>query len=133
MKASGVLSVKEYSMYDDETEEEILYQEEGAEKDVEIELNEDEPAFLQGKTKYSMDMSPVKISKNPEGSLSRAAALQAALSKERKEIEGQKQRMMIDSIPKDLNRPWEDPMPEVGQRHLAQEIRGVRLSAHDMP
>ncbi|KAI5353745.1 hypothetical protein L3X38_006639 [Prunus dulcis] len=40
---------------------------------------------------------------------------------------------MLDSIPKDLNRPSEDPMPETGERHLAQEFRGVGLSAYDMP
>ncbi|KAI8031051.1 putative pre-mRNA-splicing factor ATP-dependent RNA helicase DEAH5 [Camellia lanceoleosa] len=40
---------------------------------------------------------------------------------------------MLDSIPKDLNRPWEDPMPETDERHLAQELRGVGLSAYDMP
>ncbi|XWS17963.1 hypothetical protein CRYUN_Cryun32bG0001300 [Craigia yunnanensis] len=40
---------------------------------------------------------------------------------------------MLDSIPMDLNHPWEDPMPETGERHLAQELRGVGLSAYDMP
>ncbi|KAK9073702.1 hypothetical protein SSX86_006296 [Deinandra increscens subsp. villosa] len=130
--ASGVLSVKEYPMFDDETDG-MLYQEEGAEEELEVELNEDEPAFLQGQSRYSMDMSPVKIFKNPEGSLSRAAALQSALIKERREVREQQQRTMLDSIPKDLNRPWEDPMPETGERHLAQELRGVGLSAYDMP
>ncbi|PWA71821.1 hypothetical protein CTI12_AA277940 [Artemisia annua] len=89
LKASGVLGVKDHPVYHDEIEEGVLYQDVCAEKEVEVELNEDEPAFLQGKTKYLIDMSPVKILKNPEGSLSRARALQAALSKERKEIEGQ--------------------------------------------
>ncbi|XP_002510773.3 probable pre-mRNA-splicing factor ATP-dependent RNA helicase DEAH5 [Ricinus communis] len=130
--ASGVLGVQEYPMYDDEGDG-LLYQEEGAEEELEIELNEDEPAFLQGQTRYSVDMSPVKIFKNPEGSLSRAAALQSALIKERREVREQQQRTMLDSIPKDLNRPWEDPMPETGERHLAQELRGVGLSAYDMP
>ncbi|XP_031286935.1 probable pre-mRNA-splicing factor ATP-dependent RNA helicase DEAH5 [Pistacia vera] len=130
--ASGVLSVNEYPMYDEEGDG-IVYQEEGAEEELEIELNEDEPAFLNGQTRYSVDMSPVKIFKNPEGSLSRAAALQSALIKERREVREQQQRTMLDSIPKDLNRPWEDPMPETGERHLAQELRGVGLSAYDMP
>ncbi|KAF9611032.1 hypothetical protein IFM89_026383 [Coptis chinensis] len=40
---------------------------------------------------------------------------------------------MLDSIPKDLNRPWKDPMPETGERHLAQELRGIGLSGYDMP
>ncbi|KAG1330457.1 Helicase [Cocos nucifera] len=130
--ASGVFDVREYPMFDDDGDG-MLYQEEGAEQELEIELNEDEPAFLQGQSRFSIDMSPVKIFKNPEGSLSRAAALQSALIKERREVREQQQRTMLDSIPKDLNRPWEDPMPETGERHLAQELRGVGLSAYDMP
>ncbi|KAJ8772558.1 hypothetical protein K2173_027735 [Erythroxylum novogranatense] len=128
--ASGVLSLKELS--DDEGDG-MRHHEEEAEEELEIELNEDEPEFLQGQSRYSVDMSPVKIFKNPEGSLNRAAALQSALIKERREVREQQQRTMLDSIPKDLNRPWEDPMPEFGERHLAQELRGVGLSAYDMP
>ncbi|CAL1367891.1 unnamed protein product [Linum trigynum] len=131
--ASGVLSVKEHPMYDEEADALQLYEEEGGEEELEIEINEDEPAFLQGQTRSSVDMSPVKIFKNPEGSLSRAAALQSALIKERREVREHQQRTVLDSIPKDLNRPWEDPMPESGERHLAQELRGVGLSAYDMP
>lgn len=130
--AAGVLDMREYPMFDDDGDG-VLYQEEGPEEELEIELNEDEPAFLQGQSRFSIDMSPVKIFKNPEGSLSRAAALQSALIKERREVREQQQRTMLDSIPKDLNRPWEDPMPETGERHLAQELRGVGLSAYDMP
>ena len=130
--ASGVLDLSDYPNFDDDGDG-LLYQEEGAEEELEIELNEDEPAFLQGQTRYSIDMSPIKIFKNPEGSLSRAAALQSALIKERREVREQQQRTMLDSIPKDLNRPWEDPMPDTGERHLAQELRGVGLSAYDMP
>lgn len=130
--AAGVLDVRDYPMFDEEGDG-LLYQEEGAEEELEIELNEEEPVFLQGQSRFSIDMSPVKIFKNPEGSLSRAAALQSALIKERREVREQQQRTMLDSIPKDLNRPWEDPMPETGERHLAQELRGVGLSAYDMP
>ncbi|XP_006359631.1 probable pre-mRNA-splicing factor ATP-dependent RNA helicase [Solanum tuberosum] len=131
--AAGVLGVQEHPMFDEEGDG-MLYQEEGGvDEELEVELNEDEPPFLQGQSRYSVDMSPVKIFKNPEGSLSRAAALQSALIKERREVREQQQRTMLDSIPKDLNRPWEDPMPETGERHLAQELRGVGLSAYDMP
>ncbi|PQM34083.1 hypothetical protein Pyn_38041 [Prunus yedoensis var. nudiflora] len=130
--ASGVLGVTEYPMYDEKTDG-MLYQEEGAEEELEIELNEDEPAFLNEQSRYSVDMSPVRIFKNPEGSLGCAAALQSALIKERREVHEQQQRTMLYSIPKDLNRPWEDPMPETGERHLAQELRRVGLSAYDMP
>ncbi|KAK1417406.1 hypothetical protein QVD17_26533 [Tagetes erecta] len=132
--ASGVLAVKDYPVYDDENNDKVVYDEEDdGDNDFEVELNEDAPVFLRGYGDYSMDMSPVKIFKNPEGSLSRAAALQSALMKERREVRDQKERSMLDSIPKDLNRPWEDPMPESGERRLAHELTGVGLSAYDMP
>ncbi|KAK9987707.1 hypothetical protein SO802_027946 [Lithocarpus litseifolius] len=109
-------------------------EEEGAE--VKIEMNEDEPALLQGQSRYSSstDMSPVRICKNPEGSLSRAAKLQSALTKERREVSEKQERTMLDSIPEDLNRPWENPMLETSERHLAHELRGVGLLlAYDTP
>ncbi|KAK8618249.1 hypothetical protein V6N13_132249 [Hibiscus sabdariffa] len=93
--AFGVLRVDECPMYDEDGDG-MLYQEEGAEEELEIEMNEDEPAFLQGQTRYSIDMSPVKIFKNPEGSLSCAAALQSALIKERREVREHQQRAMLD-------------------------------------
>ncbi|KAJ4880660.1 hypothetical protein Rs2_37715 [Raphanus sativus] len=127
--ASGALKATEFPDYDEDGDV-MLYQEE---EELEIEMNEEVPAFLQGRTRYSADMSPVRVFKNPEGSLSRAAALQSALTKERREMREQQQRTVLDSIPKDLNRPWEDPMPETGERHLAHELRGVGLSAYGMP
>ncbi len=40
----------------------------------EIELNDDEPPFLEGQTtKAGLCLSPIKISQNPDGSLQRAA------------------------------------------------------------
>ncbi|CAN6682276.1 unnamed protein product [Malus baccata var. baccata] len=131
--AAGVLSATEHPMYDEETDG-MLYQEEGAEEQTEIDNNEDLPQFLLGEGGYFGEMSPVRIVENPKGSLRRAAALQSALIKERREVHDQQQRALLDSIPKDLNRPWEDPMPENGERHLAQELRGVGLSTtYEMP
>merc|ERR1719305_1232803 len=98
---------------------------EETQEEEEIELNESEPLFLRGQTKNSVAMSPIKIVKSPDGSLQRAAMTQSALAKERRELREQQQRALMDSIPKDLNRPWEDPMPEPGERHVAQELRGV--------
>jgi hypothetical protein len=48
-----------------------------------------------------------------------AAPAQSALAKERRELQQQQQRTLLEAIPKDLSRPWEDPMPEEGERHLA--------------
>ena len=54
----------------------------------------------------SVAMSPIKIVKNPDGSLQRAAMTQSALAKERRELRETQQRALMDSIPKDLNRPF---------------------------
>jgi ATP-dependent RNA helicase DHX8/PRP22 len=78
-------------------------------------------------------MSPIKIVKNPDGSLQRAAMTQSALAKERRELRETQQRALMDSIPKDLNRPWEDPLPEPGERHIAQELRGLGYTQEAVP
>eukprot|EP00898_Chlorokybus_atmophyticus_P004046 jgi/Chlat1/4642/Chrsp3S05597 len=130
--ASGVLDVREYPMYDEEGQG-MLNVEEDVEDDLEVEINDEEPPFLKGQTSQSIDVSPIKIVKNPDGSLQRSAMTQSALSKERRELRDQQQRTMLDSIPKDLNRPWEDPLPESGERHLAQELRGIGMSAYELP
>lgn len=57
-----------------------------SDEEVEIEMVEEEPAFLKGFGRVGMDLSPVKIVKNPDGSLSQAAMMQSALQKERREV-----------------------------------------------
>jgi len=39
-------------------------------EDIQIDIVEDEPPFLEGHTKQSVELSPVRIVKNPDGSLS---------------------------------------------------------------
>ena len=125
---SGVLPVEQYPTYDAELG--MLAVEE-TEEETEVELVEIEPAFLRGQTKRSgkarEHLEPVKIVKNPDGSLQRAAMQQLNLAKERRELRQAQANDLIDSIPKDLNRPWEDPMPEAGERHFAQELRSINV------
>jgi ATP-dependent RNA helicase DHX8/PRP22 len=52
-------------------------------------------------------------------------------AKERRELRQAQANQLIDSIPKDLNRPWEDPLPEAGERHFAQELRSINMSSFD--
>jgi ATP-dependent RNA helicase DHX8/PRP22 len=48
-----------------------------AEEEFEIDLNDQEPEFLKGhSSKSGIEMSPIKIVKNPEGSMQRAAMTQ---------------------------------------------------------
>ena len=123
---SGVLPIEQYPTYDPELG--MLAVEE-TEEETEVELAEVEPNFLRGQTKKSgrRDLEPVKIVKNPDGSLQRAALQQGTLAKERRELRQAQANQLIDSIPKDLNRPWEDPLPEAGERHFAQELRSINV------
>ncbi len=46
----------------------------------------------------------MKIVKNPDGSMQRAAMTASALAKERRELKEQQQRTLLEAIPKDLSR-----------------------------
>ncbi|UPQ97127.1 DEAH-box nuclear pre-mRNA splicing factor [Chloropicon primus] len=130
--ASGILPVSEYPNFDEDGPG-LLNEEEGAEEEIEVDLNEDEPPFLQGQTNASgVDVSPIKIVRVPDGSLQRAAMTQSALAKERRELKEQQQRSEMEAVPKDLSRPWEDPMA-AGDRQLAAEVKGTGLAARDVP
>ncbi|CEF70386.1 ATP-dependent RNA helicase DHX8 [Strongyloides ratti] len=61
-------------------------------EDMEIELVEDEPDFLKGYGKHVMDIEPVKVVRNPDGSLAQAATMQGCFQKERREAKLQAQR-----------------------------------------
>lgn len=63
-----------------------------ADEDVEIELVEEEAPFLKGYGRHILDMSPIRIVKNPDGSLSQSALMQTALQKERRELKQQQVR-----------------------------------------
>ncbi|CAB9530521.1 splicing factor ATP-dependent RNA helicase [Seminavis robusta] len=128
---SGVLPVEEYPTYDAAAGGMLAMEE--TEEETQVELAEYEPAFLKGQTRRSgrVDLEPVKIVKNPDGSLSRAAMQQVSMAKERRELKQAQANQLIDSIPKDLNRPWEDPVPEAGERRFAQELRSINLSSFE--
>ncbi|XP_022791850.1 ATP-dependent RNA helicase DHX8-like [Stylophora pistillata] len=131
--SAGVLDKADYPDFDEETG--ILPKDDDSDEDIEIEIVDEEPAFLRGQTKLSVSMSPVKIVKNPDGSLQRAAMTQSALAKERRELKQAQREAQADSIPKDLGKLWIDPVPDVdGDKPIfAQDMRGVGLTNEDMP
>jgi len=61
------------------------------------------------------------------------AATRGLLAQERRELRDQQQRSIQDAVPKDMSRPWEDPMPESGERHLAADLRGTQMQAFELP
>ena len=129
---SGVLDPSEYPDFDEEAGGREI--DADLEEEFEIDMNEDEPLFLKGvSTRTAGAASPIKVVKNPDGSLQRAAMTQSALAKERRELAQQQQRTLLEAIPKDLSRPWEDPLADASERALAQELRGIGLGAVEVP
>lgn len=62
------------------------------EEDVDIELKDEEPPFLAGQTQHSLELSPIRVVKAPDGSLNRAAMSGATLAKERRDKRQEEQR-----------------------------------------
>ncbi|RUS25213.1 P-loop containing nucleoside triphosphate hydrolase protein [Jimgerdemannia flammicorona] len=123
--ASGVLDPSEYPNFD---EDYGLLENVETEEELDIEIREDEPAFLRGQTKHTLQLSPIKVVKVPDGTMNRAALAGAALAKERRELRQQQANAEFDAVPKDVNMPWLDPMPEPGDRQFAQDLRGIATS-----
>ncbi|VVC39805.1 Domain of unknown function DUF1605,Nucleic acid-binding, OB-fold,Helicase, C-terminal,Helicase-associated [Cinara cedri] len=103
------------------------------EQDIEIEIVEDEPPFLHGHGRNLHDLSPVRIVKNPDGSLAQAAMMQSALSKERREVKMLQREQEMDSVPKNVTKNWIDPLPDNEGRQLASNMRGIGLTTQDVP
>lgn len=110
MISSGVIDRSELPDFDEETG--LLPKDEDNEADIEIEIVEEEPPFLQGHGRALHDLSPVRIVKNPDGSLAQAAMMQSALAKERREVKMLQREQEMDSIPTSLNKNWIDPLPD---------------------
>lgn len=110
MISSGVIDRSELPDFDEETG--LLPKDEDNEADIEIEIVEEEPPFLQGHGRALHDLSPVRIVKNPDGSLAQAAMMQSALAKERREVKMYQREQEMDSVPSNLNKNWIDPLPD---------------------
>jgi len=131
MLAASCIDRSELPEFDMETG--ILPREDDEEEDVEIELVEEEPPFLHGHGRALGDLSPVRIVKNPDGSLAQAAMTQSALAKERREQKMLQREQEMDSMPTGLNKNWIDPLPEAESRTLAANMRGIGLQTQDLP
>lgn len=131
MISSGVIDRSEMPDFDEETG--LLPKDEDDEADVEIEIVEEEPPFLQGHGRALNDLSPVRIVKNPDGSLAQAAMMQSALAKERREHKMLAREQEMDSIPTNLNKNWIDPLPDENSRALAANVRGVGMAPQEVP
>jgi ATP-dependent RNA helicase DHX8/PRP22 len=120
--SSGAIDPSEYPDLDEDFSNTMARAE--VEEDIDVEIREEEPAFLAGQTKRTLDLSPVKIVKAPDGSLNRAALAGASLAKERRELRQQEANEQADSQAHDFSAPWLDPMSKDTDRVFAQDLRG---------
>jgi ATP-dependent RNA helicase DHX8/PRP22 len=119
--SSGIIPASEYPELDEDFSNPVARAE--VEEELDVEVREEEPPFLAGQTKKTLDLSPVKIVKAPDGSLNRAALAGAALAKERKEMRQQEANEVADSEARDFSTPWLDPMSTQQDRVFAQDLR----------
>ena len=120
--SSGAIPASEYPELDEDFNNPMAHAE--IEEELDVEIREDEPPFLAGQTKRTLDLSPVKIVKAPDGSLNRAALAGASLAKERRELRQQEANEEADSQARDFSQPWLDPMSKDSEKIFAQDLRG---------
>lgn len=133
--ASGVVNAADYPELMDEEMATPSSRPAGTEEELDIEVNEKEAPFLAGQTKASLQLSPVKIVKAPDGTMNRAALAGASLAKERRELRQQEINDQADAETRDMSTPWLDPMAQQQDRVFAQDMRGNLLGqkAQDQP
>ena len=127
--ASGAISASEYPDIDEEYNA-TLNGEGGfeEEEDVDIEVREEEPPFLAGQTKQSLELSPIRVVKAPDGSMNRAAMAGTSLAKERRDMRQQdaQDTAAEEAAKVDLNAQWQDPMMAPDQRKFASDLRNTQ-------
>ncbi|WWC59905.1 uncharacterized protein I303_102467 [Kwoniella dejecticola CBS 10117] len=123
--ASGVVDASDYPDLDEDLNPQTNNPE--IEEDIDIEVNEVEPTFLSGQTKVTLELSPVKIIKAPDGSMNRAALAGASLAKERRDLKRLDANEEADSESREINQPWLDPMANQNERQFASDIKGNLL------
>ncbi|KAL2164825.1 hypothetical protein VTH06DRAFT_121 [Thermothelomyces fergusii] len=103
------------------------------EEDIDIEIRDEEPPFLAGQTKQSLELSPIRVVKAPDGSLNRAAMAGTNLARERKELRQQENEAREESSKVDLSSQWQDPMADPETRQFASDLRKRAQAAQSNP
>ncbi|KAI9179109.1 DEAH-box ATP-dependent RNA helicase prp22 [Blastocladiella emersonii ATCC 22665] len=119
LMAAGVLDPREYPDFDAEQDQPGRAVQHDPEEDVDIEIREEEPQFLRGQTKLTIQLSPVKIVKAPDGSLNRAAVASVEQAKLRRELR-QQQAEEEAAKRNEEGQAWDDPM-----RAMAAGVAGA--------
>ncbi|KAL4913940.1 P-loop containing nucleoside triphosphate hydrolase protein [Aspergillus aurantiobrunneus] len=130
--ASGAVSAADYPDIDEEYHATLTG--EGTfeeEEDIDIEVKDEEPPFLAGQTKMSLELSPIRVVKAPDGSMNRSAMAGTNLAKERRELRQQEaqDKAAERAAEVDLNAQWQDPM--ANERQFAADLRSTQQTTTD--
>lgn len=136
--ASGVAKASDYPDLEEDYNATLNGEGELAlEEEVDIEIRDEEPPFLAGQTKQSLELSPIRVVKAPDGSLNRAAMSGTALAKDRKELKRQEaaDKAAEESSKVDLSAQWNDPMANPDQKKFASDVRSSKppMTNEDVP
>ena len=129
--ASGAISALDYPDIDEEYNATLAGEGDfEEEEDVDIEVREEEPPFLAGQTKQSLELSPIRVVKAPDGSMNRAAMAGTSLAKERRDLRQQEaqDKAAEQASQVDLNAQWQDPMMAPDQRKFASDLRNPQAN-----
>lgn len=127
--ASGVMKASDYPDLDEDYNAALNGEGSmGLEEEIDIELREEEPPFLAGQTKQSLELSPIRVVKAPDGSLNRAAMAGTTLAKDRRELRQQEaqDKAAQESSKVDLSTQWNDPMVQAEERRFASDLRATK-------
>ena len=130
--ASGVAKVSDFPDLD-HAEAPKANGEMDLEEDLDIEVREEKPPFLAGQTRQSLELSPIRVVKAPDGSLNRAATSGAALAKERAELRKQQQAdataepVANAGKKRDASSRWDDPMAQPDQHNFENHMRSANV------
>jgi ATP-dependent RNA helicase DHX8/PRP22 len=133
MQGGGAISQVDMPDFDQDLGILRSYDDESDGEDIEIEIVEDGPEFLKGLGQHILDLEPVKVVKNPDGSLAQAALMQSALSKERRDLKIQQQREKEGDRQRSVkNSRILDPMAPSASR-TDEEDMTAQQKKNDMP
>lgn len=130
--ASGVIKAADYPDLDEDYNAAVNGEQIEEEEDVDIEVREEEPPFLAGQTKQSLELSPIRVIKAPDGSMNRAAMQGDVLAKERRDLRQQEaqDKAAKEASKTDLGQEWNDPMVNPSERRFASDLRQPKQNSN---
>jgi len=131
MEAAGCLAPTERPDFDTETG--LLPRVDSDDEDLEIDLVDEDPPFLNGQARQILDLEPVKIVKNPDGSLTKAAMMQGALAKERREEKQKQREAEQEGKTKPMGKSWNDPLPQLDKMNNQPEGKKSNSLNNEQP